>query len=274
MTKRERRFASTEPARVSLHDRERTRFGVVNPFTLWRLVVVLMAMSAAGYVAQRALGPRFGLPLAGLGGGFVSSSMTIAAMGTRARTDPDVLGPAVAGAAASTVATFIQLAILVGTASPALLAKLAWPLAGGGLMAVGYAAIQTWHARRADAEAVKGHAFRLGTAIVFGSLVTVIGFVSTAARAWLGDAGTITAATIAGLIDAHSSTAAIGSMSASGRIDDHSAVIAILLAVTTNTITKAILAVTSGPRRYWVLVVIGLVLVLATTWMTALLTSL
>jgi uncharacterized membrane protein (DUF4010 family) len=80
-------------------------FGVLNPFTLWRLVVVLMAMSGAGYIAQRTLGPRYGLALAGLGGGFVSSSATIAAMGTRARADPDVLRPAVAGAAASTTTT-------------------------------------------------------------------------------------------------------------------------------------------------------------------------
>lgn len=257
-----------------LPDRTIDPFGVVNPFTLWRLVVVLMAMSGAGYIAQRALGPRFGLALAGLGGGFVSSSMTIAAMGTRARTDPEVLRPAVAGAAASTVSTFVQLAILVGTANPALLATLAWPLGAGGLVAALYAAIQTWHARLAEADPVTGRAFRLSTAVLFGSLVTVIGFVSSAARAWLGDAGTVTAASIAGFVDAHSSTAAVGSMSASGQIDDRSAVIAILLALTTNTTTKAILAVTSGPRRYWLLVAVGLVLVLAATWMTALVTSL
>lgn len=57
--------------------------GVINPFTLWRLVVLLMAMSGAGYIAQRAIGPRYGLALAGFGSGFVSSSATIAAMGAR-----------------------------------------------------------------------------------------------------------------------------------------------------------------------------------------------
>ncbi|HEX8951132.1 MAG TPA: MgtC/SapB family protein, partial [Polyangia bacterium] len=76
--------------------------GVINPFTLWRLVVVLMAMSGAGYVAQRAIGPRYGLALAGFGSGFVSSAATIAAMGARARAEPELLRPAVAGAAAST----------------------------------------------------------------------------------------------------------------------------------------------------------------------------
>jgi len=245
-------------------------FGVVNPFTLWRLVVVLMAMSGAGYIAQRAFGPRYGLALAGLGGGFVSSSATIAAMGTRARADSSALRPAVAGAAASTVSTFIQLAILIGTASPQLLTRFAWPLGAGGVAAAAYAAAQTWHARRAEAEPVRGRAFRLSTALLFGGLVTVIGLVSTLARAWLGSSAVIATAAIAGFADAHSSTAAIGSIAASEQIDPHSAVIAILLALTTNTITKGVLAVTSGPRRYALLVCAGLGLVLAATWLALL----
>ena len=43
--------------------------GTVNPFRLWRLVVAFMSLSAFGYVAQRAFGPRYGLALAGFGSG-------------------------------------------------------------------------------------------------------------------------------------------------------------------------------------------------------------
>lgn len=257
-----------------LPDRTVDPFGVVNPFTLWRLVVVLMAMSGAGYIAQRTLGPRYGLALAGFGGGFVSSSATIAAMGARARSEPAALRPAVAGAAASTVATFAQLAILTGTAAPRLLAALAWPLASGGVVAAGYAALRTYHARRAEAEVTKGRAFRMSTALLFGALVTVIGFGSTLARHALGAPGLVATAAVAGLADAHSSTAAIGSMSATGQLDERSAVIAVLLALTTNTVTKAILAVTSGTRRYAVLVIVGLVAAVVATWLAALLTCL
>ena len=249
-------------------------YGVVNPFVLWRLVVVLMATSSAGYIAQRVLGPRYGLALAGLGGGFASSSATIAAMGAHARADASVLRPAVAGAAASTLATFVQLAILVGTASPPLLATVAWPLGAGGAMAAIYAALQTWNARRTEARDVKGRAFSLPIALVFGSLVAVIGFVSALARDWLGAAGTIVTAAIAGLADAHSPTAAVAAMAAGAQIDQRSAVLAILLALTTNAVTKAVLAATTGPRRYGLLVGVGLVLVLAATWLAALATAL
>src|SRR5579864_6213687 len=60
-------------------------FGLFNPFALWRLAVVLMALSAAGYISMRLAGPRYGLAIAGFASGFVSSTACIAAMGSRAR---------------------------------------------------------------------------------------------------------------------------------------------------------------------------------------------
>ena len=48
--------------------------GAVNPSTVRRLVVIVMAVRVAGYVALRAIGPRHGLLVAGLvSGGFVSA---------------------------------------------------------------------------------------------------------------------------------------------------------------------------------------------------------
>ena len=252
-----------------LPDRTIDRFGVLNPFTLWRLVVVLMALSGAGYIAQRALGPRYGLALAGLGGGFVSASATIAAMGAHARERPELLRPAVAGAAASSVATSIQLAILIGAASPALLATVAWPRAAGGVVAAGYAGAQTLRARGAAAEPTRGRAFRISTAVLFGALVTGIGFVATLARTQFGAAGAIAAASVSGFVDAHAASAAAASLSVTGQLGRDGAVLAILIALTTNTITKAVLAITAGPRGYGARVGAGLALMLVATWVAA-----
>jgi hypothetical protein len=77
-------------------------FSAVNPRTIWKIVILIMSISAGGHIAVRLLGPRFGLPLAGLASGFVSSVATIASMGARARKDPVVSRPAVAGAVLST----------------------------------------------------------------------------------------------------------------------------------------------------------------------------
>ena len=58
-------------------------YGALNPRSIWIIVILVMAISAAGYVLVRMLGPRFGLPIAGLASGFVSSTATIGAMATR-----------------------------------------------------------------------------------------------------------------------------------------------------------------------------------------------
>ena len=57
-------------------DRPIDPWGVLNPRTLWRLVVLVIPIGSAGYVAVRVLGARRGLPLAGLAGGYASTVLT------------------------------------------------------------------------------------------------------------------------------------------------------------------------------------------------------
>ncbi len=78
---------------------------VINPRLVWKLTVLIMLVDAAGYVAQRLVGTRAGLPISGLLGGFVSSTAVVATMGKRAQQEPKALPAAVAGAALSNVAT-------------------------------------------------------------------------------------------------------------------------------------------------------------------------
>ena len=107
-------------------DRAVGPLSVINPRTVWRLVVIFMAISGAGYIGLRLLGPGIGLALSGFASGFVSSSATIGAMGARARENPAVRPGAVAGAVLWTVATIIQMALLLAATSRATL----WALAG------------------------------------------------------------------------------------------------------------------------------------------------
>ena len=242
-------------------------FAILNPFTLWRLVVVVMGITGGGYVAQRLLGGRFGLALAGLASGFVSSVATINAMGARAKADPAEVRPAVAGATGSTVATFVQLTILLGAASPRLLRHVAIPLACGGGSALFYAAIQTWRAARVQREPVPpGRAFDLRSAVVFATLVSVIMLVSTLIVRWLGQSGALIAATVAGFADAHATASSMASLYAVQQLEERAATLGVALAVTSNSVTKIVIALSSGPRPYAWRVVLGVAIVLACTW--------
>ena len=119
-------------------DRPMGPYGALNPHSIWILVILVMAISAAGYVAVRLLGARFGLPIAGLASGFISSTATIGAMGARVGKSTDVLAAAVAGAVLSTVATIVQMALVLAATSMTTLRALSVPLICAGLAAVVY----------------------------------------------------------------------------------------------------------------------------------------
>lgn len=253
-------------------DRGLGPFGVLNPRTVWRLVIVAMLASAGGYVALRALGPRYGLPLAGFASGFVSSAATIAMMGKRAQSDPRVSGAAVAGAVLSTVATVAQMVALLAVTSPACLGELAWPLGAAGGMAVAYGAIFAVRAARSTAAGTMatGRAFDLKTAAIFAAVVSSVMLGAALVDAQFGERGLAVAAAAAGFADTHSPAASVAALVASGRITASASALPILLALTANTITKAVLAAVGGGRRFALQVIPGLVLVIAGAWLAAL----
>ena len=59
-------------------------FSALNRHSIWIIVILVMAIGAFGHIAVRLLGARFGLPIAGLASGFISSTATIGVMGARA----------------------------------------------------------------------------------------------------------------------------------------------------------------------------------------------
>lgn len=256
-----------------LPDRQMGPYEALNPKSVWRLVVLVLLIGAIGHLATRVLGARFGLPISGLASGFVSSSATIGAMGARAAKDPKIMTSAVAGAVLSTVATVIQMAVVVGATSPAALQALAAPLIAAGLVAAAYGAAFTLAALRAPApkdEQRSDSAFSLTGALIFALTLSVVLLASAALRAEFGETGAILAAAVAGFVDTHAPAISIASLTANGRMSAQEAVIPILAGFTTNTITKIIVAAASGGRAFALRVAPGVVLVAAAAWAGAL----
>jgi uncharacterized membrane protein (DUF4010 family) len=243
-------------------------YGALNPWSVWRLVVLVLLIGAAGHLATRLLGPRYGLPIAGLASGFVSSSATIGAMGARAARKPAILAAAAAGAVLSTVATVIQMAAVVGATSPAALRAMAAPLIAAGVVAGGYGAVFTLRALKqpTDPGESAGNPFSLVGAIVFALTLSAVLLAAAALREWFGETGAIVAAALSGFVDTHASAISIAALVAAGRMSPAACVIPILAGFTTNSVTKLILASTSGGRAFAVRVVPGIVLVAIAAW--------
>ncbi|MBM0103836.1 MgtC/SapB family protein [Steroidobacter sp. S1-65] len=244
-------------------------WGVVQPRKLWLLAVLVMAINALGYVALRALGAKTGLAVAGLLSGFVSSTATIGAMGARTKTQPELHKGAVAGAAASSVATVIQLAIVVGLVSMPTLLMLMPALIASGLAAIIYAgffAVRSFREMSAAEDSPKGRPFEPKTAIVFVLVVGLTLLISALLTQWLGDRGLMLAAGVAGFTDAHAPAISSASLAASGRTHAEFAALAVLVGFTTNTVSKSVVAFSLGDRRYAYELTPGLLLMAAAAW--------
>ena len=200
-------------------DRYLGPFGAINPRTIWKIVILMMSISAGGYIAVRLLGPRFGLPIAGLASGFVSSTATIGAMGARALQEPALARPAVAGAVLSTVATILQMVAVLAATNRATLYQMRFPLIASGVAALAYGAVLTVMCPRQEVPlaAQKGRAFSLKSAVLFAGIIAVMLFVSAALNAWLGKAGVLVAAAVAGFADTHSAAVSVASLVAAGK---------------------------------------------------------
>lgn len=244
----------------------------LNPSKLWLLVVLVLAVGACGHVATRALGARYGLPIAGLTSGFVSSTAAIGAMAGRAVREPTSMKAAVAGATLSTVATFIQLALLLFAVSPPTLAVMAPALAAGGFTAAAYGMLFTALALNStDAPRVEsgGGAFSMKSALALSATLAVMLVAAAILKERLGEAGVVAGAAVAGLVDAHSAAISVASLAASGKLTPQDAVLPILAGMTTNAVAKGIMAISAGSWSFFLRVVPGLLLSISAAWTVA-----
>ena len=236
-----------------LPDRSLDPWQALNPHKLWLLVVLVMAINAAGYIALRVLGPGAGLALAGFVGGFVSSTATIAAMGDRARAAPQWVAQCAAAALYSNIATIVMLAAVVGALSPPMLRQLAWPLALAAIAALASAALARGRLASCsvdDRPVAPGRPFEPRHALIFAAIVSAILLFSAGVHRWLGDAGVHIAAGVSGLADVHAAAASVAQRAAAGLVDTQDAGWPVLIALVANSLSKLTMAWLRGGRGF------------------------
>jgi len=240
----------------------------LNPHRVWRLVVLVLVLQAAGHIALRIFGARGGLALSGFFSGFISSTATMAAMGHHARQHPDRLAACASGALLSNVATMLQLAALAAMVNPALLNALALPLAGG-VLGAAMGALIGWQRNHDSVDAgeePRAVAFQPLHAIGFAALMTGV----TALVSWLqGSSGALAASAsiaLAGFADAHAAGSAAFTLATDSVGSTINVAVLMMLGVTTNTVSKTIAATLGGGAMFLRRLAPGLVLLLAGGW--------
>jgi uncharacterized membrane protein (DUF4010 family) len=221
----------------------------INLRRLWVLVVAVMAVSSAGYMALRAFGSRLGLVLAGLGGGFVSSIATIAAMADRAKAAPAYSASFASAGLASNVGTTVQLAVVLGTLSPVLLQIAVWPLVASGLVAVGAALISSFNATSSperQQDLAGKRPFEPMRVLGFVAIVAVVILLANIAQHQFGQASLPWVLAASGLADVHAAGASAAQLVASGHIQAPTALLAMVAALASNSLVKCLVALRGG----------------------------
>jgi uncharacterized membrane protein (DUF4010 family) len=240
----------------------------VNPRQLWQLVVLILAVQAVGDVALRLFGARLGLALSGLVSGFVSSTATIATMGARARQHPELRTACMAAAWLSTVSTVLLLLLLALMLGGGMFPLIA-PLLGAALITallLGLAALRRSPLPR-EAERRQGRAFSLTQALGLALLFTGVAALAAWMQDSLGSLAALLTAAVAGLADAHAASTAAMALAVRGEMAPELLQLAVLLAFSTNTLSKMVAAWVAGGLRYGAAVSAGLGGVVLAAWL-------
>lgn len=238
-------------------------WGVLVPSHLWRMVVLILAVGMAGHLALRAIGARWGLPLAGFLAGFASSTAAVAGFGQRARAEAGHAGPAASAALFANLGSLLLFAGVVGAGAPQLLRHTALPLAAGAMVLLVSALAGVWRRQSLDALPAGGKArvFQVSHALLLVGLMALLLVASALLQRQFGSAGVMVAAAVVAMVEVHAAAASLAQLAAQDQLALAAAGWGLVLLVLVGGVAKASLAFASGGARYGWRVATGLMMV-------------
>lgn len=238
-------------------------WGVLRPTVLWRIVVLVMAVGMLGHVAQRALGARWGLPVAGFFSGFASSTATVASMGQRVRDGQVHVLPAAAAALLSCLSSLFLLAAVVGMVMPSLLQAMRWPLTGAALALLMVVGLCLRREGAGPEMAASGRAFKLSHALTMAGLIALMSLLAAASRNGFGEAGVLVAAVCVAWVEVQAAAASVAQLMHAGGLSLDAARWGVVAVLASSAVAKVVLAGFSGGRSYAAVLGAGLLAMVA-----------
>ncbi len=253
-----------------LPDRDMGPYNAWNPHAIMEFVITIFSISLAGKLAMYFLGAHYGLLLTGLMGGFASSTATIHTMGTVATSQPHLADRAALGGVLSNLATLLQLMVLLQLLAPDVLMLFVQPMCFG---LVGMSAYAAWVLVRAQSLTPSKRLtdedmpFDWQSLLTLTAVVCAVSLASAALNAHYGQRGLWLGAALSGLVDAHAIVPTVASLWGKNQLQPQDALMPLLMALTTNTLSKSVIAWQSGGRAYAQKVSGGVWLTTAAVWL-------
>ena len=223
-----------------LPDRTFGPYGVLNPFQIWWMVVLIVGLSLAGYVAYKLFGAGAGTVLSGVLGGLISSTATTVSYARRTRQAPEICGLAALVVLIASAVVYVRLLVEIAAVAPRSFLALAPPIAAmlgiAALISVG-----AWFLRRGEQPEPprQDNPAEMKSALTFGALYALVLLAVAYARDRFGTAGLYAVAGLSGLTDMDAITLSTARLVDSGKVAAGDGWRAILLASFSNLLFKA-----------------------------------
>lgn len=224
--------------------------GILNPYRLWWIVVLIAGLSLAGHFARRFAGPGAGPLLTGVVGGLASS--TAVSVSAARLSAHGAAAPQAASVAAAQAVMCLRIVVVAGVLNPGIVPLLLPSLGAAAAAALlGASMLVRGAARRANVrdggESVPVKApDDLGAAIVFAAILAGVILATHYARGWFGASGLFATAALAGLVDVDAITVTAATLAEAPA----AIVAAILIAAAVNTLVKIGIAAALGAPEF------------------------
>jgi uncharacterized membrane protein (DUF4010 family) len=187
----------------ALPNRDMGPAGVLNPFEIWLMVVLIVGISMAGYVAFQLLGSRGGAVVAGLLGGLISSTATTVSYARRSSTAPGSEAAASLVVLVASVVVYGRVLAEIALVSPAYLRETAPPLVAAMTLMAALAVVVTLRLSGEHAAGLESQEppSELRAAIAFGLLYALVLVSVAVARERFGPGALYGVAALSGLTD-------------------------------------------------------------------------
>lgn len=233
-----------------LPDRAYGPYQVLNPFDIWRMVVLIVGISLAGYIVYKFLDPKAGTVLGGLLGGLISSTATTVSYARRARPSPQSADLAILAVLAASSVAFVRVMIEISVVAPAHTPALLPPIAAMLCCMILMTSAAYFRPRPAlnDVPSPSNPA-ELKTALIFAAIYALVLFSIAVVKRHFGDRALYGVAVISGLADMDAITLSVSRMVSDGRLGSGEGWRLILTASLSNLVFKGAVAGFLGGYR-------------------------
>jgi uncharacterized membrane protein (DUF4010 family) len=227
------------------------------------MVVLIVAISLAGYVAYKWFGQTTGAWVGGILGGLISSTATTVSYARESRNSPSTTGMAVFVILLASAVSFMRVLVLIAATGPVLLKHAAAPFSILCVVLLLLSGVVWFIYRKGQVRRPQHHnPSELKPALLFALLFAVVLIASAAGKEYFGQGGTYVVAILSGLTDMDAITLSVTQMLNSKAVEAETAWRLIFAATLSNLVFKSGTAAVLGSRQlaFWVCLLFGLVL--------------